>query len=259
MKKLGVCLGSGGARGVAHIGFLQALVENDVPIDAITGCSMGSLVGAMFLSGYSPSKMRDMAVQLRKNDILDISVSMLSNRAILKSQKFDKLLDSYFGDTTIENLSRPYACIATDLISGRVHCFNSGEIKTAVRASCSLPLGFKPVKFQDMLLVDGGISNRIPVAEARDLGAEVVVAVDVLAELPVADKINSIVSLGFRSLDILMQNINMFADDRQRPDLLLAPNLGKVSQFKVENQEFCYQRGYELGIENVGKIKKLIV
>jgi NTE family protein len=202
--------------------------------------------------------MHDAAISLKKSDIFDITLTPIFSKAIMKSKKFDDILNDFFGNSTFGNLSKPFACISTDLISGKVFCFYDGLVKTAVRASCSIPIGFKPVKYENMLLVDGGISNRTPVAECRALGADVVVAVDVLAELPEMDKITNIFSLGYRALDIMGVNIDMRHDEKQRPDLLLLPELGKTSQYKVENQQFCYDKGYELGINSIDKIKALI-
>lgn len=257
-KKLGVCLGAGGARGISHIGFLQALVENNVDIYCISGCSMGSLVGALFSDGYTPQQMYNFALSLTKNDIMDISVGAIRNRSILKSEKFNKILENFFGDTQICELSKPFCCIATDLVSGKNFCFTEGKVATAVRASCSLPVAFSPVEYNDMVLVDGGIINRCPVAEARALGADVVVAVDVLSELPKMEKLNTIIDVGFRALDIMGYNVSLMGNDTQRPELLLRPTLGAMSQYKVEKQEECYQAGYQLGIENIQKIKDLI-
>lgn len=257
-KKIGLCLGAGGARGISHIGFLQALEENNIPIDVVTGCSMGSIIGAMYLKGYSPKEMLDIALKLKKGDIIDLSMNIMRNKAILKSQKMDKLLDKYLGETDFSDLKKPFCCIATDLYSGSVIPFCEGDVKFAVRASCSIPVGFTPVPYKDMLLVDGAIRNRIPVAEARHLGADKVIAVDVLGELPETGGIHNVFTLGFRALDILSVHVNLFEEESQRPELLLVPRLGKTSQYKVENQQFCYDRGYEIAIENMDKIKELV-
>lgn len=256
-KKIGICLGSGGARGIAHIGFLQALEDNNVPIDAISGCSMGSLVGAMYLLGHSPEKMREMAIKLKKNDLIDLNISLFKSKSILRGHKLDSILNDFFGEKTFEHLSKPFACIATDLISGNIHTFTEGSLKLAVRASCSIPIAFSPVAFEDKLLCDGGISNRTPVDAVRNLGVDTVIAVDVLAQIPEASKMKNIFALGFRALDIMGVNISR-SDTNQRPDLLLIPKLGNASQYKVENQQFCYDKGYEIAIENMDRIKAVI-
>lgn len=257
-KKIGICLGAGGARGIAHIGFLQALEENNIPIDIVTGCSMGSVVGAMYLKGYSPKEMLEIALKLKPNDVIDVSLNALGNKAILRSQKMDKLLDKYLGNTDFSDLSKPYCCIAVDLYSGNVVPFYDGDVKFAVRCSSSIPIGFTPIPYKDMLLVDGAIRNRIPVAEARKLGADVVIAVDVLGQLPDIDKVNNIFTVGFRTLDILSFHINLFEEETQRPELLIIPELGATSQYKVEKQQFCYDQGYKIAIENMDKIKSLV-
>lgn len=257
-KKLGICLGAGGARGIAHVGFLQALDENHIDISVITGCSMGAIVGGLYAMGMHPKEMIDYALKLKTFDILDISAIMIKNKALLKSQKFDKILDGLFGDKLFDELIIPFSCIATDIITGKPHVFHEGLVSKAVRASATIPVAFTPVYFEDKVLVDGALCNRIPVAEARDLGADVVVAVDVLAELPSANQFNNIFDVGFRSLDVMGLNINLFQEEKQKPELLIVPQLENVSQYKVENQQFCFDRGYEIGMANVDKIKELI-
>lgn len=256
-KKLGLCLGAGGARGVAHAGFLQALIENNIDIDVVTGCSMGAIVGALYLCGYSTKDMYDIAINLKKSDIFDVSALIIRNRALFKSQKFDKLLEDFFGEKTIQDLPKPFACISSDLVTGEIHPFYEGELKIAVRASASMPLIFTPVEFKDMILVDGALCNRIPVKEARKLGAEVVVAVDVLAGLTEEYDIDNIFQVGMRALDVLCANINI-VDNEQKPDLLVVPDLGKTSQYKLGSQEFCFETGYKEGLKHIAKIKELL-
>ncbi len=256
-KKLGIVLGAGGARGVVHIGFLQALEENGIFPDIITGCSIGSVVGSIYLSGKSPKHMYRLASALKKKDIIDFSLKLYSNKAILKTNKMIALLKHFLGDKNIEDLPKPFACIATDVKTGKIHTFTSGNLLTAVRASSTIPTIFTPVEFEDKLLVDGGLLLRTPVKVAKELGADVTVAVDLLAYLPDFESAKNIVDMGLRSIDILQHNSKK-ALGANKPDLMLKPKLCHFSQFKIENQDKLYEIGYSLGIANIAKIKNLL-
>ncbi len=255
-KKLGLVLGAGGALGVAHIGFLQAMEENGIFPDVITGCSIGSVVGAIYLTGKTPKQMYKLAKALKKNDLIDFSLNFYRNKAVLKTNKMVALLKHYFGDKNIEDLEKPFACIATDLKSGKPHVFTSGNLLTAVRASSTIPTIFSPVEFEDKLLVDGALLIKTPVKAAKDLGADVTVAVDLLAHIPDFSQANSIIDVALRSIDIMQLNGKKLSSNK--PDLMLKPNVCHFSQFRIENQEKLYEIGYNLGIENIEKIKNLL-
>ena len=256
-KKFGLILGSGGSRGFAHIGFLQALEENGIKPDVLTGCSIGSVIGAVYLTGLSPRQMKNIAFRLKKNDLIDVTLNVFKKMSVLKSAKLEQQLFKYIGNKTFADLPIPFATIATDLVTGKLVTFTDGDLLTAVKASSSIPAVFSPVKKDGMFLVDGGLLSRTPVAAAKDLGAEVTVAVDLLGNLPEYTDVKNIIQLAVRAIDV-GDHRDQKLRRRDTPDLMLNPDLKGISQYKIDNQQFCYDTGYQLGLDNVERIKELI-
>ena len=178
-KELGFALGSGGARGVAHIGFLQAMEEEGIVPDYISGCSMGSVVGMAYSAGMSPKEMRDAAFSLKMIDLID-----LTNKpgGLSDTRKIRKLLTKYVGEIEFKDLKIPFRCIAVDLHSQEIVEMSEGDVIGAVIASSSIPGVFKPTERDGMRLIDGGVLERVPVRAVRRMGAKQIVAVDVLGQ-----------------------------------------------------------------------------
>ena len=259
MKKLGFALGSGGSRGVAHIGFLQAMEESGIKPDYISGSSMGSVVGACYASGMSAEEMKGVVFELKALDILDVSGNVLKNQALFKSKKMRAKLGDYLGETKFEELKIPFSCVAVDLITGEQVVFDKEyAVADCVQASSSIPGVFKPVKLGEYMLVDGGLRTRLPIDEVRAMGAEVVVAVDVLGELRRVEKPFSLFSVMFRTVDIYDTGMTNLKLKEQKPDLLLRPDMGDMSQYKIKNLDMAFDAGYAIGMENAEKIKALI-
>ncbi len=259
MKKLGFALGSGGSRGVAHIGFLQAMQENGIEPDCIAGSSMGSVVGACYAAGMSVEEMKNVVFELKALDILDISGNVLKNQALFKSKKMRAKLGEYLGEKTFEELNIPYGCVSVDLVTGQTVEFTEKyAVADCVQASSSIPGVFRPVKLDGMVLVDGGVRNRLPVKLVKKMGAEVVVAVDVLGELRRADKPLNIITVILRTVDIYDSQITEMKLKKDKPDLLIRPDMGDMSQYKVKNFEVAFDAGYKSGMENADKIKELL-
>lgn len=258
MKKLGLALGSGGARGVAHVGFLQALEDNGIKPACISGCSMGAVVGAAYSSGMTPRTMLKTATLLKKKDLLDISAFPITSGAILRSEKVKRIFDKLYRGANIEELSMPFSCIGADVVSGKKVVFDQGPVSLAVRASSAIPLVFKPVEYENMLVADGGILCRLPVSEVKALGADVVIAVDVLGPLREMGDVKNIFSYFLRLIDIYDNRITSLLTERSDADLILTPDLGDVSQYKIENVQFCYDRGYDCAMQKIDEIKALL-
>lgn len=257
-KKFGLVLGAGGSRGIAHVGFLQALDENGIKPDCIAGCSMGSVVGGLYSKGMTPAEMLSIVKKLRTNDIVDIDFGGFSGKAILKTQKMCNLLDKLFGDVKFKDLKTPFRCNAFDIIEGKTVWFSSGEVAKAVRASSSIPIVFKPVADGKKLLVDGGVKIRMPIEAVKKMGADVIVGVDVLGSLRADFKDKNIIDRSLRIIDAIDWSITSERYEKADYDLLLMPELGDMSQYVVKDLLFAYEKGYELGIQNADKIKKLL-
>jgi NTE family protein len=260
-KTLGLALGSGGARGVAHIGFLQALDEAGIKPDYITGCSMGAVVGGCYASGMSPKEMKKIVLQLKPRDLIDVNPTALTQMSLLRSKKLRDLLASNIGDVEMENLKTPFKCVATDILSGQLHIFESGSTALAVQASSTIPCVFKPVEYRNKLLVDGGCLCRVPVRLVKDMGADVVVAVDVLKNCSErVEKPTNILNMLLRVYDIIdaHNTDEMKIKDEGLFDLWLAPEMKGMSQYVIKDLDKAYAEGYALGKENIDKIKELL-
>ncbi len=258
MKKLGLALGAGGSRGIAHIGFLKALEDNGIKPDYITGSSMGSVVGSFYAMGISPSYMIKVALSLHARDLLDLSPIAIKNGTLLKSKKMSALLRRYLHDTLIEDLKIPFACVGLDIISGKKVVFDQGEVATAVQASSSIPMVFAPVAYENMLVADGAPLCRVPVEEARNLGADVVVGVDVLGPVREMEELKSIFGYMLRILDIYDCKVSEYALKDNPPDILCTPELGDMSQYKIipAQMQNAYERGYESALSIIDELKR---
>ena len=177
-KKTGIALGSGGARGLSSIGVLLWLKENEVDIDYITGCSMGAIVGGFMASGHSPQHIKKLALEIDWVDVIKFLRLSFSAESIFDWSRISRFLRDKIGDKRIEELDKPFACVATDLNSGTEVVFRKGKLLTALSASSSIPGMFRPVEIMDRVLVDGELSNPVPVDVAFDLGADRVIGVN---------------------------------------------------------------------------------
>lgn len=258
-KTLGLALSAGGSRGVAHVGFLQALEEAGLRPDFVSGCSMGSVVGSCYCMGMTPEQMHDEVKKLKIGDLFDLSINPIGNGALLNSRKLRNKMYSYLGDKTFDDLKIPFRAVATDLVSGEKIVFGGQDnLCLSVVASSSMPAIFKPVRIKDMVLIDGGIRCRVPVEEVKDMGADVVVAVDALGNIQRVEKKFNLVSVLFRMVDIFDSQNTKFSIEKTNPDLLLAPDLGDMVQYKMKGMEEAFEAGYKCGVENVPKIKELL-
>lgn len=259
-KKLGFALGSGGSRGVSHIGFLRAMDEEGIVPDFISGCSMGSVIGSCYAKGYTTHHMEQIVKKLKFSDLFDLSLAPIQNGALLRSKKMQKKLHQYLGKTTFGELEIPFSCVATDVINGELVELNEkdADVCSAVVASSSIPSIFKPVQKGEKLLVDGGVLCRVPVQSVRNMGADVVVAVDVLGKVRKNDKKYNMFTLMWRTFDILDSEFTKVSMRELKPDLFIEPELGDMNQYKFKDIDVAIQKGYEAGKAYAKTIKQLI-
>ena len=263
MKKLGIALGSGGARGVAHVGFLKALEEEGIRADCVSGCSMGAVVGACYCAGVPLDTVKKRVLALKLSHVTALNVNPIRTSGLFRFTKARKILESYIPpETTFADLKIPFTCVATDLVAGITVELSSGNLIDAVLASSCIPGAFVPQVIDGKMLVDGGVLERVPTREVRKLGAQVVVAVDVLGDLTTsrAEPPRNLIETLLRYVDIVDTRITQ-RKQRQRSrhiDLWLEPALGDMSQYRVKNLAFAYEKGYELGKANAEKIRSLI-
>ena len=262
-KKFGLALGAGGARGVAHVGFLQALEEADIRADLVTGCSMGAIVGACYCAGVSVQTLHEVISTLKLSRIAQLNPNPLRACGLFRLNRARKLLEEYIGaDTQFSDLKTPFRCVATDLLSGRTVCMKEGNVVDAVIASSSVPGAFSPIERDGMLLVDGGVIERVPVREVKQMGADVIVAVDVLGDLVanVSEPPQNLIDTFLRYIDVIDTRVTQSKRRSRMKDiaLWLVPELGDMDQYKVKNLDIAYEKGYELGKANTDAIRALI-
>ena len=179
--KIGLALGSGAARGWAHIGVIQALEEMGINIDIVSGCSIGSYVGASYVSGKLP-ELAEWVESLTDWQVYALMGVGFHKGGLMSGLKVFQALQENFSFATFEELNKPFAAVATDLYSGREVNFLSGSVIDAVKASCAIPGLFPPILYKNRWLVDGGVVNPVPDNMCRLLGADVVIAVNLSAD-----------------------------------------------------------------------------
>ena len=160
-KKIALVLSGGGARGLAHIGAIETLESHGYEITSIAGCSMGALIGGMYAAGKLP-EVKDWVLALDRRKVLSLVDFSLSLTHLVKGDKVMEALKEIVPDVNIEDLPIPYTAVATDWNSGKEVVFDHGSLYDAIRASISIPLFLNPVRREDMLLVDGGLVNSLP-------------------------------------------------------------------------------------------------
>lgn len=177
MKKIGLALGGGSAKGCAHIGVIKALEENNIPIHIVSGTSIGSLIGGVYAAGHL-QKLIDLAPTVNWQLILKHLDLAYPRQGLMSGKRVKNFLNGLIEVENIEDLKIPYCAIAADIKTASEVQFKSGNIVDAIRASISLPAIFTPVPHGDQLLADGGLINPLPINVLRNMGADIVIAVD---------------------------------------------------------------------------------
>jgi NTE family protein len=225
---IGLALGSGGARGLAHIGVIQVLEEHGISIDVVAGSSIGALVGALYGSGNDGEALHRIASDATLLKIMPLFDPSLRH-GFLGGTKLERLIKKFVGGRRVEDCRIPLAVIATDLRSGEVVIFREGDLASVVRASISVPWVFRPVKVDGRLLADGGLSMPVPAEPVRDIGADVVIAVDLDWERPLSDRYDvqepGAREMGNTSLALLRRHLA--AQDARYADVVVRPRFGR--------------------------------
>lgn len=224
-KKVALVLSGGSALGFAHIGVIKVLEKYKVPIDIIVGTSMGGLVGASYATGLSVEDMTKFACKFKRINFFDIN---FNSSGIFSGKGVMKTINKFLPDENIEKLPIKFACVACDLLSEKEVVFKKGSIRDAVRSTLSIPGFFVPFKKDDMLLVDGGIVNNLPDNIARQMGADVVISVDVLKTCKLKKSPKNVFETLISSINILTKVAQNERDSNS--DFLLEPNLSDLTQ-----------------------------
>lgn len=182
-KKIGLALSSGAIRGLAHVGALEVLEKEGIPIHMIAGTSAGAIVGALYARSTDASQTKNQVIDLISKRLALLRDLGLPKNGLIRGGKFKDWLRSIIGDIEFGDLSIPFACVATDIGTGEEVVIKQGLVVEGVRASVSLPAILSVVKWQDRYLVDGGLVNPVPVSVVREMGADFVIAVNVVPDV----------------------------------------------------------------------------
>ena len=261
-KKIGLALGSGGFRGYALIGALQALEENNIPIDFISGASIGSLVAAHYAVFKDYRLLRKDMIDNSKNNLLSI-IDFSFNGGLIKGGKFKDLVDKILGKYNFKDTLIPLRIVATDLISGKAYIFKDGKLADSVQASCSVPVIFEPVKTEGHCFVDGGLCDPVPVEILKESGADIIIAVNLYHKNEFINRHFTVVKVALRSSRIGLYNLAQASI--KSADAVIAPDMSPFTgdnDFKKyltkEMIEKMIKVGYEETLTHLPAIKKLL-
>jgi NTE family protein len=250
--KIGLALGSGGLRGMAHVGVLRVLEKEGIPIDYIAGCSIGSLIGALYSAGLSLDNIEKLSKHLKRRHWLDFVIPKMG---LFSGERVLNMIRILTKKKTFDQLQIPLSVVATELHEGKEFIFNSGEVATAVRASVSVPGIFIPFEIDNMMLVDGAVLNPTPIDVARNMGADIVIAVD-LAHAGTVCSITNIFDVIIQSIDImereLMKNREMVCD------VIIRPDIAHISPSSFDQTEECIALGEAAALEMLPRIRSLM-
>jgi NTE family protein len=290
--KIGIALGGGGAKGFAHIGVLKALTEAGIEFDFVSGTSIGALVGAVYAARRLDSLER-LSKRYGMTDIPFLLGPTWPSRGLFSGSYVERLLNETVPVRNIEDLGKPYAAVSVDLNKAEVVTFTEGPLTMAVRASMSIPGLLTPVAHDDMLLVDGGVLEPVPVRAVRSMGAELVVAVDLLSNLSTAGegeektaasftdymrsiaekfyiegifdarteeaKFNlSLIEIVQRSSIIAQRRLTEYSFGENSPNIIIDPPLSHIKVLDFHRGEHIMKLGYETGQKSVKVIAGLI-
>ena len=252
---IGLALSGGAARGMAHVGVLRALVENDIPINCIAGTSAGSLVGGAFAAGMPVEEIADLGRNMRWRDIGRVTMSRLG---VQSNERLEQYLRAHLPISRFEDLPIPFAAVATELKTGAaVILRDEGDLPFAIRASCAIPGWYVPVAdAQGRQLVDGGLVAVIPATVTRSLGADIVIAVDVNAAGATFIGANSVIGVLLQSMLVVQRTASHY--QLELSDFVIKPKVGHIRWDEMGRADELIAAGYEAGMESIPLIRSLI-
>ena len=285
--KVGLALSGGGARGIAHIGVLIALEEENIPIDLIAGCSMGSIVGGLWAAGYSGKALKEMVDQINWTTIFqqnpqprDIWLSQrygimepllrihfqfwkisipygLNNGQRISEELFRKGASaSYAAHSNFDSLKVPYRAIAVDIREGKVYALGKGSLPQAMRSSMAIPLLFYPALYNNRLMVDGGVLDVLPTDVAQQMGADILIAVDVTEKPNPKREPSNLLEIAYNTIDIMVDA--QMERNARLADVLIVPPIGQHPDTRYTGLDLLIDRGYSAAKEKIPEIKKLL-
>ena len=277
--KVALVLGGGGAKGFAHIGVIKALEENGITPTLVVGTSIGSLIGSLYASGYNAKQLEQMALNTSDSELTDFT---LSNQGFIEGIKLKNFINTKVSGRAIEDFPISFAAVAAEKHTLKKAVFSSGDAGLAVQASCSVPNIFIAPRIPEKVgkkYIDGGVVSLVPVDTARDLGADIIIAVDVTAanaNSPANNKIPTINSLssfwGFLESSFVANATASVTDssqsntkrstamrrERERADIIIIPDIGHISSLDTSQRRALMTAGMQATTPQIAAIKQLM-
>ena len=284
-KRIGLALGGGGARGLAHIGVLRVLEKEEIPIDLIVGTSIGALVGGAYASGINPDELQKRveeylnSTEFRSSAIKAFEsahgkgelgltqrirtylrnhfylIQSMFKPGILSNQDFQTTIDYFIPDIQIEETRIPFRAVATDLVSGEQITFSEGSLRQAVMASCAVPGAIAPLKEGERLLSDGGIICRVPSSVARQEGSDIVIAVVVDRGIS-SEELRTVVDVYLRVSEIMGERLKQY--ELADADVVILPEVGDLHWSSFSQAMNLIDEGEKAAREKLDDIRRLM-
>lgn len=286
-KRVGLALGGGGARGLAHIGVLKALEEESIPLHIIAGTSVGALVGGAYASGITPAEMeKGVEEYLNSPEFQSSAISAMMKHAdggekiglaqkiqsflrsgfqlvyamfrpgMLPEENFRSIIDYFIPDIRIQETKIPFRAIATDLVSGELIVFSQGSLRQAVMASCAVPGAIEPLREGERLLSDGGITCLIPSTVARDEGADIVIAVAVDKDIRSEEELRTAKDVYRRAGDIMSHHLESY--ELMNADVVIRPHVGGLNWYDFSRANNLIGEGEKAARKDMDNIHNII-
>jgi NTE family protein len=252
--KIAVVLGGGGSKGFAHIGVLKVLEAQKIPIHMVVGTSAGSLVGSLYASGKTAFELQGIALKMDKDNVIDYDWKIWSG-GLIKGDKLENFINANVNYTPIEKLKIPFYAVATNIATGEETVFAKGNTGMAVRASCSVPAVFHPLKIGNNTYVDGGLVSPVPVDVARRNGADIVIAVDISGGLK-NEVPDGIMDTMKKSVAIMYSRISEY--QIKNADVVIRPDMSGIGSTSMDKFNEAIFEGEKAATLKIPELQKLI-
>lgn len=250
--KIALVLGAGASKGFAHIGVLKILETNKIPIHMIVGTSVGSVVGALYAYGMNAYDLQKLSFAIEQKDIIDLT---FPENGFIKGEKLEEFVNRMVKNTPMERLKIPFYAIATEVQSGQEIIFGKGNTGQAVRASCSIPGIFRPVKIGEKVYVDGGVVSPVAVEAAKRLGADVVIAVDISASSERNPPGNTIETI-LQCINIMYSKLASI--QLAKAEVVIRPKVGFIGSADFSKRHEAILEGEKATLEVLPRIQEVL-